>query len=74
MSENIILALIVVSGGSVVSLGAFLFGTTGSNNKSNFESFLEAWRDKRLAEIELKKIQAQHERTCPRLTDKPRGT
>ena len=36
--------------------------------------FKKTYRSKRkLAEIELKKIQAQHEKMCPRLTDTPRG-
>ena len=70
MSDNFATAIVVCCTGFFALFALLVFAA--SNSKSNFESFLDAWKEKRLAELELKKIQAQHERVCPRLTDAPR--
>lgn len=79
MTEHVIMTLIIC--GTAFSAVLSLMMTITDGKKSNFESLVEAWRERnqaalevKKAEIELKKIQAQHERVCPRLTDRPRGT
>lgn len=70
MSEQIAQLLIFCSSGVLVSLIALFFGSM--NNNSNFESLVEAWKEKRLAELKVKQLEAEHVLKCPRLTDTPR--
>lgn len=72
MTENITITLIFVLGVLSVAVLLALFANF-NGSQSNFQALIDAWIEKRLAELEVKKLQAQHERTCPRLTDTPRS-
>lgn len=60
MSESVLLALIGCGTGLSFVLTCVIF--VGS--RSNFETLVDAWKEKRLAELE-----AEHALRCPRLTD-----
>lgn len=72
MSEHVLIAMILSGAGALATFFIALFAS--SNGHSNFETLIESWEKKRIAELEVEKLKAQHERVCPRLTDKPRGS
>jgi hypothetical protein len=70
MSEHIILAVITTGGAlfGVFMLCLFM----SANGKATVDQWIEARKVVRLAELEVKKIEAEHALKCPRLTDTPR--
>ena len=66
--------LMMMGLGAAVSLVFLLvfFVTGPSTQTSNFESWIAARNKAKLAELEVKKLEAEHARKCPRLTDTPR--
>ena len=60
MSELVEIWIVVVSGLAALVFILAMFVT--SNGESNFESFVKAWKERRIAELEVEKAKVALER------------
>lgn len=72
MTEQVLITVIVVGAAFTAILLTVTMAAIFAGAPSSFESWLAVRKEVKLAEIELKKIEAEHLRKCPRLTDSPR--